>query len=915
MYIHYRDFLLAAMLALASVIVVSADDKTILPDSSLVKSGLLMGDTLRGDNMQRGHMTTALDALQGRTAGVTVGNNSNQEAMLSSVRVRGNTSLTGGNEPLVIIDGMSSDLRTLASIYPADIESFTILKDAAQTAQYGSRASAGVIEVKTKRGSAARFSVGYSGDVGFSHADKFLPVMTGDEYRDLTHRLGLSIVDHGSDTDWQRSVLRTGFVQNHHVAISGGSEQSQYRASVSFSQNNTIVKTIGNRNLTAKLDVTQHAFDKRMTIDLGVFGATQWNTYINDEQKLFYSSAAFNPTFPLGKNADGGWTGYTDASQINHPQSLLDIEKHSDELHFNMHLRINGNLGKGFSLSAYGSYSYDVNDQRYFYPTYIESTGKIYRGAGKEQAWLANVRAGYKFNNGRHLVEASLLGEMQGVTRTGFHTTVNKLASNAFGYDNLSVGAMRMWQGTGSEYERQHLVSVMGQVGYTALGRYNLSVTARADASSLAGSNHKWGFFPSVSVSWDISKEKFMEPANRWLSRLSVRAGYGITGNLSGIKAYQSLLLLAPEGIIETSDGEVVTMGITRNANPDLRWEKSSTVSAGLDFGVLNNRILFNAGYYYSHITDMLYNYEVSVPPFLYDHLLANLGQMENTGLEFGLGIAAVQTKDFSLNISANLAWQRNRLLSLNGWYEDQYLTAPEYTPIAGLNGAGLHGGDADVVYQIVGQPLGVFYLPHCTGLSRQEDGTYRYEIADIDGKKGISMSDGGDRQVCGQATPKVLLGSNISFRYKQLDLSVQLNGAFGHKIFNGTALSYMNIGSLPYYNIFRRAETNNIKDLTVSDYWLEKGDYVNIDYITLGWNMPIEKWVHRKTDTSNERPARRLPSLRLSLSVNNVATISGYSGLTPMINSSVINGTLGIDDKRTWPVARTYSFSISVQL
>ena len=228
-------------------------------------------------------------------------------------------------------------------------------------------------------------------------------------------------------------------------------------------------------------------------------------------------------------------------------------------------------------------------------------------------------------------------------------------------------------------------------------------------------------------------------------------------------------------------------------------------------------------------------------------------------------------------------------------------MAASDLSAIGGLNGAGFHGGNNNIVYQIIGQPLGVFYLPHCTGLVQNSDGTYSYGIEDIDGSGDINIEDGGDRYIAGQATPKMMLGSNVSFRYKAFDVSLQMNGAFGHKIYNGTALTYMNMGSFPDYNVMRGAPEASIYDQTATDYWLERGDYLNFDYLTVGWNVPLRK-------------TRYVSSLRLSASVNNLATITSYSGLTPMINSSAVNSTLGIDDKRSYPPYRSYSIGVSIQ-
>ena len=438
----------------------------------------------------------------------------------------------------------------------------------------------------------------------------------------------------------------------------------------------------------------------------------------------------------------------------------------------------------------------------------------------------------------------------------------------------------------------------MGRVNYTYDDRYILTVNARGDASSKFGSNHKWGFFPAVSVAWVVGKEKFMEKLT-FIDNLKVRAGYGLAGNQNGIDSYTSLNLIHPNGVAPVGSSPVVTMDQLKNMNPDLKWEVKQTFNAGIEMALLGNRLLLTANYYNSKTKDMLYLYNVSVPPFTYNTLLANIGSMRNYGTELSIGITPLKTKDMELNINANLTFQQNKLLSLDGNYQGEHISATEYKSLAGLDGAGFHGGYNHIVYQIVGQPLGVFYLPHCTGLVSDGNGGYTYQIADLNGG-GVSLEDGEDRYIAGQAVPKTILGSNISFRYKDFDVSLQINGAFGHKVYNGTSLTYMNMNSFPDYNVMKKAPTRNIKDQTATDYWLEDGDYVNFDYITVGWNVPLKN-------------TRYLQSLRLSLTVNNLATISGYSGLTPMINSSSVNSTLGIDDKRNYPLYRTYTIGLSV--
>lgn len=879
---------------------------TIKADSAGVKVGYVSGssktmagavDKITEERMNKGLVNNSLEALNGQSAGVSIGS---QEAMISSVRVRGTTSLTGGNDPLVIIDGIWSDISTMNTIYPADIESFTILKDASETAQYGSRGAAGVIEVATKKGRFGQFHISYDGNMGWESVYKNMEMLSGNEFVTAAKRLGVSVINKGYDTDFVNSITRTGMVQNHHIAFGGGSRTANYRASVGVLDHRMVVQRNNYRNYIAKLDVTQLAFDEHLTVDLGVFGSLQRNNNLPFLQKLFYSAAAFNPTYSLGKNLSGGWDQIPDASQINNPRSLLEMKDDEDKAYFNTHVRLNVDLGRGLAVTAFGSYSYAVSDLSQYFPTIVWSHGQAYRSEDKTEEALGNVSLTYNHDWGKHHLDLLGLGEVQSQTMKGFYTTVSSFSTDAFGYNNLAAGAVRAWGGTGSYFENPHTTSFLARANYIFDNRYTLTANARTDASSKFGKNHRWGFFPSASGAWVVSNEAFMHKV-RWISNLKLRTGYGLSGSMGGINSYNSQQLVQPNGVVPVEGATAVTLGIIRNANPDLKWEVKHTFNVGLDVAFWNNRVVLTADYYYSKTTDMLYMYDVSVPPYTYNKLLANLGSMRNSGLEIGLAVTPIKEKDMELNVNLNLAFVKNKLLSLSGNYNGDHLTAPDITAIAGLNGAGFHGGYNNVVYQIVGQSLGVFYLPHCTGLKKNSNGSYSYQIEDLNHDGVINLEDGGgDRYVAGQATPKVTLGSNISFRYKRWDVSLQMNGAFGHKIYNGTSLTYMNMLSLPNYNVMKGAPEKNIQDQTATDYWLENGNYLNFTYLTLGWNVPLGK-------------AKYISSLRLSCSVNNLATITAYSGLTPMVNSSAVNSTLGVDDKSNYPVYRSFMFGVNV--
>ena len=905
---HLRFFLLCLFsLFLFSDVV--AQKPGLVPLDSLITVGYATGSikNLSGSvekitelQMNRDQITNPLDAIRGRVPGLTIQRGTNGQAALDAVRLRGTTSLTSGNDPLIIVDGVFGDLNMLTSIYPTDIESFTILKDASETAQYGSRGASGVIEVTTKKGISGKTRVSYNGSFGITSVYKNLSMLSANGFRQVAGERGLSILDLGNNTDFQKEIEQTGFQQNHHVAFYGGSDASSYRVSLGYVDRQGVIQNQDMRNFTSNMNMSQNIFGNFIRCELGMFGSVQKNHNLFDYQKTFYSAATFNPTFPNHKNTEtGSWDQITSASQITNPLAWMEVKDHDATSHISTHARLTFNLMDDLKLVMFGAYTYNIVENSQYLPTSVWAHGQAYKGTKKMESLLGNLMLSYKKNWRKHFFDVLALAELQKETYTGYYTTVTNFSSDQFGYDNLQAGAIRLWEGTNSYYEEPHLASFMGRFNYTYADRYILTVNARTDASSKFGSNHKWGFFPSVSAAWAVSEEEFMKRIPL-VDNLKLRVGYGLAGNQNGIDSYTTLGLVRPNGVVPVGNSAVVTLGEMQNINTDLKWEVKHTFNAGADLGMFGNRLLLSVNYYNSKTTDMLYLYNVSVPPFTYNTLLANIGSMRNSGTEIAIGITPLKTPDMELNINANITFQRNKLLSLSGTYNGENISAPEYKSLASLDGAGFHGGYNHIVYQIVGQPLGVFYLPHSNGLVSDGDGGYTYGIADLNGG-GISLEDGEDRYVAGQAVPKTLLGSNISFRYKRFDISVQINGAFGHKVYNGTSLTYMNMNIFPDYNVMEEAPRRNIKDQTATDYWLEKGDYVNFDYLTIGWNVPLAK------------AQKYIRSLRLAFTVNNMATISGYSGLSPMINSSTVNSTLGVDDKRGYPLARTYTVGLSI--
>ncbi len=863
-------------------------------------------EKIKKEDMNVGVVTNPLESIKGKVAGVVINKQGGDPASTPSIRVRGTTSLSGGNDPLVVIDGVFGDLGLLNALSPSDIETFTILKDASETAQYGSRGASGVIVVTTTKGKAGAVSLNYDGTFGVESVYKNIDMLNAAQYRSAVEAGGyVNALDGGASTNFMKEMQRTGFTQNHRVSFGAGNEQSNYRASIGVIAQDGIIDGSDMRNYTAKLDANQRMFDDRLKIEFGMFGSKKVNNYVNDHQKTFYSAASFNPTLPAAQNADGTWPEDPNANEIDNPLGRLTIQDKEDNAYLNAHGKLSFNFTPDLMLSVFGSYTYNEKINSTYIPNNIkagirEGSGKASKTQKNSDVLMGNITLSYKKDFGKNHVDVLGLMEGQSYKFNGFGADARGFGTNYFGYDNLKAGANVKYGDVTSYANSYNISSFMARLNYMFDDRYIATVNLRTDGSSKLGENNKWGFFPSASAAWVISNEAFLKDIEQ-ITNIKIRAGYGLTGNQDAISPYNSLSLMQPTGITTVNGQQTVTYGYARNANPDLKWETKKMFDVGVDFSLLESRISGSVDYYNSRTTDLLYEYAVPVPPFLYNKLLANLGEMQNNGVEIALSGTPVQTKDFDLKISANVSYQKNELKSLSGTYMGQELSTSEYMRLGSINGAGFIGGNTGVIYQMVGQPVGVFYLPHSRGLVNDGLGSYTYQVEDLDKNGTVDINDGNDRYVAGQATPKVFMGANISMRYKRFDLQVQMSGAFGHKIYNGTSLTYMNMNTFPTYNVLPDAPSMNIKDNTVTDYWLEKGNYVNIDYITLGYNFNV-----KKID-------KVIKNIRLTASVNNVHTFTNYSGLSPMINNTVVGSDMGVDDKRFYPLTRTYSLGLNI--
>lgn len=793
-------------------------------------------EKVKKEDMNSGVVTEPLDAVKGKVAGVVISNVGGDPTSDMNIRIRGTTSLSGGNDPLVIIDGVFGDLSMLNAISPSDIESLTILKDASETAQYGSRGASGVIVVTTAKGRAGFAQIEYNGLFGVNKVYKNLGMLTADEWRAGAVAMGLSTNDMGASTNWFEEVERSAsLTQTHNLSFTSGNDNSNLRASLGVIRRPGLLKNSSSNSYTAKVDASQYAFQKRVKFDLGMFGSRREGDHQFDMYRTIYSAAAYNPTYPNYKNPETGiWDEDKTAIEVYNPLGMLEITNKKIASHVNVNGRVNVEIIKGLNLTGFGSYTYySLNDRRYI-PNDIQQgsmngNGQAYLKYAERNDLMGNLQLNYAREFGRHSINALALLEAQTQSLFESSTKTSGYETNYFTYNNLKAGA-----------------------------------------------NISWG---------------------------------DATSNQDAIDPYQSLSLMAPNGTTLVDGSATTTFYIDSNPNPDLRWEKKYTFDVGVDLAMFQSRLRLTMDYYASTTKDMLYTYTVPVPPFVYTSMLANLGEMTNNGFEVAISGDIIKKKDFSLTVGTNLSFQKNKLKSLSGTYMGSEFTTSKYIQVSAVNAPSLTQY-AGVTYLTEGQPLGVFYIPHCNGLVEKEDGKFVYDIADLDGDGKVDLSDSGDRYIAGQALPKVYMGGFVNMRYKDFDLAVQLNGAFGHKIYNGTSLTFNNLSLYPTYNILDGALDKRIYDIKISDYYLENGNYVNIEYITLGYNIPVKKLKIEKY----------LKSLRLAFSVNNVATITGYSGMTPLINSanvaskSSVSGTLGVDDKLIYPLSRTYSLSLGVK-
>lgn len=907
----------AEVKAASTVMVTLEDDSQVLDAVVVIGYGSVKKNDMTGsvtaikpDKLNKGLITNAQDMMTGKIAGVSVISKGGAPGEGATIRIRGGSSLTAENDPLIVIDGLAMDNKgvkglanPLSMVNPNDIESFTVLKDASATAIYGSRASNGVIIITTKKGQAgARPTISYDGNVSVSTVKSTVDVMDGDQFRSFIKdiwgedseaysKLG------NANTDWQKEIFRPAVSTDHNLTISGGLKNMPYRVSFGYTNQNGIVKTSKFERYTASVSLAPSFFEDHLKINANLKGMIAKNRYADGG--AVGSAVSFDPTQSVRSDDpyhqyyfDGYFQWNTDASSLNddtwkrtfngnapgNPVALLEekddraISKSlignlelDYKFHFlpDLHAHVNG----GMDLSTGKQYT-DVSP--------YSSTNNYYGSYGWEQKDKYNLSLNAYLQYSKDFTDKHRFDVMAGYEWQHFHDTSDQEYWGLYPLSNNVVenrGQRYNNTSSGSATE-SYLVSFFGRVNYTLLDRYLFTATVRQDSSSRFHKNNRWGLFPSFALGWKLKEEAFLKDVDV-LSDLKLRLGYGITGQQninSGDYPYLAVYETNKDGAYYPILGEGTTY--RPNAyNPDLKWEKTTTYNVGLDFGFLNNRINGAVDYYYRKTTDLLNSVFVSAGTNFKNKVLSNVGSLENSGIEFSINSKPVVTTDWTWDLGFNITYNKNEITKLTTGDSENYYVA------AGDNIGG--GRDMKAMAHAVGHPASSFYVYQQV---YDENGKpIENEFVD---RNGDGTINGDDRYFYKKPTADVLMGLTSRLSYKSWDFSFSLRASLNNYVYNSveaggsdcnptSVYSFGALNNRPLMGVANNIQ--NLKDNTLlSDYFVQNASFMKCDNITLGYSFkklfgaPIGG--------------------RVYAAVQNVFTITKYKGLDPEVEKGLDN-------------------------
>lgn len=839
-------------------------------------------------DFNKGVVSSPEQLIKGQISGLVITQPGGDPTQEATMRLRGSTSLMGGNAPLVVIDGVpGASMNTIAA---QDIESMSVLKDASAAAIYGARSANGVIIITTKKGKAGKSTISYNGYFGVENRSKHLDLLSASEWRqwvkDNPPAPGENAPkDYGASTDWQKEILQTGYSQNHNLSLTGGTTTSNYRASINYLDQKGVVLTSEMQRLNANIAFVQKALDDKLTITMNANGTIQ--DYVKVPELVFAMVAEVSPTMPVYKD-DGDY--YEIPGYLNYNPLAMLRQRESDNklVQFQGRMQVDYNFLDMFTASVSGS-SRRSNVLSGLYNPRASREGEDKKGVAIRETTTrysnlfestltfdktfdkihkVNIIAGYSYQD--------FVSEYFKAQNHGFITDV-------FGYNNLAAGEdYKVDNGVASNKSKNKLISFYTRANYSLAGKYIATATIRRDGSTKFGKNHKWGTFPSASIAWRITEEDFMKSLS-FADDLKLRVSYGITGN-EGIDSYTSMFLYHKDGNY-WDDGKFNGAYVPKqNANPDLKWEQTAQFDFGLDYYLFKGKLRGSIDYYVKTTSDLLYNYPVPVPPYQYGIMMANVGKVENKGIEISAETTIIDRKDLKWNLGINFAKNKNVLKEFSN---DKF-----HLDYALLGRWSLNGLEEPPIILKPGTPIGTFSGAKYTG--KDDKGIFQYEDVDKSGKFDFET----DRTEIGCAQPDFTLNMTNSFEYKNFSLSFMFRGVFGNDIINSTKLYLDNVKRLNTANALNSSLDKTPQDLVLSSYYVEDGSFVRLEYLTLAYDFKLS-------------PTSKIKNLRLSATANNLFVITDYSGLDPEINA---DGLLqGIDARNYYPKTRAFSIGLNV--
>ncbi|QHL86669.1 SusC/RagA family TonB-linked outer membrane protein [Nibribacter ruber] len=875
-----------------------------------------------------GPITSPLQQINGRAAGVNINQVGSEPGQAPSIRIRGITSLIGGNDPLVVVDGIQGDLNLLKQIPPSEIESIEILKDASATAIYGSRGAAGVVLVTTKKGSAGTTTVEYSGVGSVETIAKNYELLNASEYRAAAAARGIeNTYDFGGDTDWVDAITRRGYTTTHNLAVSGGTENFTYRTSLTGILQQGIIKKSNSENYIARFQGMQSAFKDKLALTFNLNTSVLTNDFNNGGR----IGEAINrrPTDPIyvenPLNKDTGPyfidpNGFNYLNPVARTTEIVDGDRTNNLFGS---LRAEYTILNGLTATAFGSWrKTDREYQNYISARttqesarnlgvvpanltgaernlYIQNLpdGIASRELNSSDEKLFNFILNYKKEFGDHSIDVIGVNEWQQQVYNGFRASARGFTVDTENnLSSLQSSDPTLFQaGNITSYKSDRtLASFLGRVNYSFKDRYMLSASFRRDGSSVFGANNKWANFFAVSGAWRISEEAFMSGLDV-MNDFKLRVGYGETGNQQGLGPLNSVRLVNNDGTVFFGGSVIPNFSITQNENRDLQWEVKKMYNAGIDFGFFEGKLSGTFDGYYGLTSDLLFDYAVPQPPYPFGTIKANIGEIMNKGLEASLSYILVDNENVGVTLAGNVSTTKTEVKELSGSLNGLPLET-DYVVWASGGTTGVASTNNAISHLIIGQSLGTFYLFKHAGV----DANGNQIIDDLNGD-GV-ISDGNrenpDRYVAGQALPKFTWAFTPSARFKSFDLNMVVRGAHGHKIFNARRATMSALGSFGQTNMLKSALEDGINNLTyATDYWLEDGDFARLENLTLGYNVNTEKFGAVK-------------SLRFSFTANNLFVITGYSGIDPELSTSGGSG-FGVD-YGIYPRTRSFALGIN---